>query len=86
MSLVPAFGALPGGMEIAVLLLIAVLFVGPLVLVVVGAGWFLNRDGGGEDADAPNADRVADLESRVADLESEVADLKGRRGGPDDEN
>lgn len=64
MALPLQFG-IPGGPELLVLLLVAVLMFGvPLLLVVVGLAVYHNRSGAG--------DRVAELEDRIDDLEREL--------------
>ncbi len=70
-SLAPAFvGGVPGGPEVIVLLMIAVLFGIPLVAVLVIAYFLVTRSGSSAD------DRVAELEREVAVLEREVEELR----------
>lgn len=65
-TMVPTFvGGIPGGMELAVMALMLLVFVGvAAVAVAVGRAAF----GGRDDR------RVEELESRVADLEAELAE------------
>ena len=72
--LVSAFGV-PGGVELAIVLLIALLFVVvPFVLIVVGVWYFVTQRSGG----SPDQARVAELESQVSELESQVSELQRR--------
>jgi len=62
--MLPATLGLPGGIELAVILLMLLVFAGIAVAVVtVGRSVF-----GGSD------DRIEELEARVADLEAELAE------------
>jgi sec-independent protein translocase protein TatA len=62
---------IPGGPELIVVLLIAILLFGiPLLLIaVVGALYLRAEDGGDDDV----AERVADLEAEIAALRAEIA-------------
>lgn len=61
-------GAFPGGVELAVIFLIGLLFaVVPFALLVLGA-WYFVRHSSGRDVEA----RIADLEQEVQDLEREL--------------
>jgi hypothetical protein len=73
MSLQTAFvGGLPGGMELAVLLMILVMLAVPLVLVVLGFQYLSQQSGNG------------DLEERVANLEGQVEALREDRRDRDE--
>lgn len=65
----PAFvGGFPGGVELAVIFLIGLLFaVVPFALLVVAA-WYFVRHSSGRDMEA----RIAELEEEVSDLEREL--------------
>lgn len=67
MAITPAFGALPGGMEIFVILLIFFLFtIVPIILIIAAIWYFVKRMTGDTD------------DERVAELQSEIRDLKRR--------
>ncbi|TKX55661.1 preprotein translocase subunit TatA [Halorubrum sp. SS7] len=70
-SLVPAFGGVPGGPELIIIMIIAVLLFGvPLVLVAGAVVYLTTRsDDGGADAD-----RIAELEAEVERLREQVGD------------
>ena len=77
---VSAFGV-PGGVELAIVLLVALLLVVvPFVLIVVGVWYFVTQRSGGSADQA----RVAELESQVAALEAEVTELRRRFDGDDE--
>lgn len=93
---VPLFGPLPGGAEMAVILLLMVLTFGVPILLVVGVVFgrrlLAGDDGSAEGGEGragepgrPGADpeRVGDLERRVADLERELERERERRRGRD---
>ncbi|OYR42779.1 preprotein translocase subunit TatA [Halorubrum sp. Ib24] len=78
---VPAFGGVPAGPELVIILIILVLLFGvPIVLIAAGVV-FLKLRSGGEEADA---DRIADLEAEVERLREEVDDEPDSRDGDDD--
>ncbi|QDX39722.1 preprotein translocase subunit TatA [Salarchaeum sp. JOR-1] len=72
MTALPAFvDGLPGGMELAIALVVfLVLMVVPFALLVAG-GWYLLT-------------RTSNDDERIADLEAEVAELKQRLDEEDD--
>ena len=80
-SLVPAFGGVPGGPELLILLIIAVLLFGVPLVLVGGAVVFLALRSDEDDADA---DRIAELEAEVERLREQVGDeLDGHGDEPD---
>jgi len=70
-SVVPAFGGIPAGPELVIVLLIAVLLFGVPLVVIAGAVllFTLRSDGEGTDAD-----RIAELEAEVERLREKVND------------
>ena len=80
---VPAFGGVPAGPELVIIMLIAVLLFGVPLVVIAGAVLFLKLRSDGEEADA---DRIAELEAEVERLREKVdedPDEKGERDGDD---
>ncbi|GGL70748.1 hypothetical protein [Halocalculus aciditolerans] len=76
-ALAPAFAGLPGGVELFVILLIAVIMFGiPALVVLVGGGYLLTRSasqgGDGEADEREDDDRIAELEAKVDDLQAEL--------------
>jgi len=73
---------IPGGPELIVVLLVAVLLFGiPLVLIaVVGALYLRANSGGDEDV----TERVAELEAETAQLRAELDDDSGEDGAASD--
>lgn len=71
--LLPAQFGFPGAMELAVLLLIFMLFAVPVGLVLLGVVLLLRRGGGSNELD----DRITELEAQVESLRESVED------GPD---
>jgi len=69
--MVPLFGPVPGGMEILVILLIAVVMFG-LPLVLLGGGFYLFRRSSG---DSPETEELAALRREVEALREEVRRL-----------
>lgn len=79
---VPAFGGVPGGPELVIILIILVLLFGvPIVLIAAGVV-FLKLRSDGEEADA---DRIAELEAEVERLREKVDDEPAERDGEDDD-
>ena len=75
-SLVPAFGGVPGGPELIIIMVIAVVLFGvPLVLVAAAVVYLATRD---EDetatAETADDDRIAELEAEVERLREQVGD------------
>ncbi|QKY16231.1 preprotein translocase subunit TatA [Halorubrum sp. CBA1229] len=80
---VPAFGGVPAGPELVIIMLIAVLLFGVPLVVIAGAVLFLKLRSDGEEADA---DRIAELEAEVERLREKVEDeprQKDERDGDD---
>lgn len=72
---------IPGGPELLIVLLIAILLFGiPVLLIAVVGVLYLRADGGGDE---DVAERVAELEAEIAALRAEIAsDDVGEGGGP----
>jgi sec-independent protein translocase protein TatA len=82
LSALPAFGGVPGGPELVILLLVLVLLFGVPVVVIAGAVLFFGlRD----DDGAADADRVAELEAEVDRLREMVDDGGDERDADGDE-
>ncbi|MFC7324976.1 preprotein translocase subunit TatA [Halorubrum rutilum] len=81
-SLVPAFGGIPAGPELLIVLIIAVLLFGVPLVLVAGAVLFfaLRSDDEDERDDRPDADRIAELEAEVERLREQVGDEQDGRG------
>jgi sec-independent protein translocase protein TatA len=77
---VPAFGGVPGGPELLILLLILAIFV--VVPAVAVAGVVLLVRLSSDDARA-DTDRIAELEEEVERLREKVEDDPGERDGGD---
>jgi sec-independent protein translocase protein TatA len=75
---VPAFGGVPAGPELVIIMLIAVLLFGVPLVVIAGAVLFLKLRSDGDDADA---DRIAELEAEVERLREQVGDEPDERDG-----
>ncbi|RLM76421.1 preprotein translocase subunit TatA [Halorubrum sp. Atlit-26R] len=74
-SLVPAFGGVPGGPELLILLVIAVLLFGvPLVLVGGAVLYLTTRSEDETAAETTDDDRIAELEAEVERLREQVGD------------
>ncbi|OTF04050.1 preprotein translocase subunit TatA [Halorubrum sp. SD612] len=75
-----AFGGVPGGPELVIVLIIAVLLFGvPLVLVGGAVLYLTTRSDDGSEAGAsgaggPDAERIAELEAEVERLREKVDD------------
>lgn len=67
-ALLPAQFGIPGAMELAVLLLIFVLFIAPIGLVLLGVVYLLRRSGRSNELD----DRITELEAQVESLRETV--------------
>ena len=70
-SSVLAFGGVPGGPELLILLVVLVLLFGVPLVVIAGVVVFLKLRSDGEEGDA---DRVAELEAEVERLREKVDD------------
>ena len=79
-SVVPAFGGIPAGPELVIILFIAVLLFGVPLVVIAGAVllFTLRSDGEGTDAD-----RIAELEAEVERLREKVDDEPAERDEED---
>jgi sec-independent protein translocase protein TatA len=88
-SLVPAFGGVPGGPELVIIMVIAVVLFGvPLVLVAAAVLYLATRsDDEATTAEAATAETADD--DRIAELEAEVERLREQVGdeadGPEEE-
>ena len=77
---IPAFGGVPAGPELVIILIIFVLLFGvPIVLIAAGVVFFKLRSDG-EEADA---DRIAELEAEVERLREKVDDEPAEPDGDD---
>jgi sec-independent protein translocase protein TatA len=77
---VPAFGGVPGGPELLIILLISVLIFGVPLVVIAGAVAFLRLRSDDGEADA---DRIAELEAEVERLREKVDDEPEETDGGD---
>ncbi|ACM55915.1 protein translocase TatA [Halorubrum lacusprofundi] len=68
---VPAFGGVPAGPELVIILMILVLLFGVPTVVIAGVVLFLKLRSDGEEADT---DRIAELEAEVERLREKVDD------------
>jgi len=74
-SLVPAFGGIPAGPELIIILIIAVLLFGvPLVLVAAAVLYLTTRSEDETAAETADDDRIAELEAEVERLREQVGD------------
>ena len=73
-ALLPAQFGIPGGMELAVMLLIFVLFAAPIGLVLLGVAYLLRRRGGSNELD----ERITELEAQVESLRDAVDESRDR--------
>jgi sec-independent protein translocase protein TatA len=80
---VPAFGGVPGGPEILILLIVLLIFVAVPTVVILGVVFLLRlrSDGDEADGDAVDADRIAELEAEVERLREKVDDGPSERDG-----
>jgi sec-independent protein translocase protein TatA len=84
-SLVPAFGGVPGGPELIIIMVIAVVLFGvPLVLVAAAVLYLATRDED-ETATAETATGETADDDRIAELEAEVERLREQVGDEPDE-
>ncbi|OYR54256.1 preprotein translocase subunit TatA [Halorubrum sp. E3] len=78
--MVPAFGGVPGGPELLILLVVLVLLFGVPLVVIAGVVLFFRTRSDGADADA---DRIAELEAEVERLREKVDDEPAESDGDD---
>ncbi|MGQ3328746.1 preprotein translocase subunit TatA [Halorubrum sp. FL23] len=78
--MVPAFGGVPGGPELLILLVVLVLLFGVPLVVIAGVVLFFRTRS--DDADA-DADRIAELEVEVERLREKVDDEPAESDGDD---
>ncbi|MDZ5812216.1 preprotein translocase subunit TatA [Halorubrum sp. AD140] len=71
----PAFGGVPAGPELVILLIVFVLLFGVPLVVIAGVVLFLKLRSDGDEGDA---DRIAELEAEVERLREKVDE--GRHG------
>ncbi|MDV7350286.1 preprotein translocase subunit TatA [Halorubrum distributum] len=84
-SLVPAFGGVPGGPELIIILVIAVVLFGvPLVLVAGAVVYLATRSEDEATTDESATAETAD-DDRIAELEKEVERLREQVGDEPDE-
>ncbi|WP_424014212.1 preprotein translocase subunit TatA [Halorubrum xinjiangense] len=69
--LVPAFGGVPAGPELVIILIVFVLIFGVPLVLVAGAVLFLALR---SDDEAADDDRIAELEAEVERLREQVGD------------
>ncbi|MYL17968.1 preprotein translocase subunit TatA [Halorubrum distributum] len=84
-SLVPAFGGVPGGPELIIILVIAVVLFGVPLVLVAGAVVYLATRSEDEAANAETADSETADDDRIAELEKEVERLREQVGDEPDE-
>ncbi|WP_144799753.1 preprotein translocase subunit TatA [Halorubrum depositum] len=83
---IPAFGGIPAGPELVIILIILVLLFGVPIVLIAGAVLFVKLRSDGEEADA---DRIAELEAEVERLRDKVddeSDEKAERDSEDDDH
>jgi sec-independent protein translocase protein TatA len=79
---VPAFGGVPGGPELLIILLILVLLFGVPIALIAGVVLFFRLQSDDEEADA---DRIAELEAEVERLREAVDNGRDEHDGDGDE-
>ncbi|WP_096393926.1 preprotein translocase subunit TatA [Halorubrum trapanicum] len=84
-SLVPAFGGIPVGPELLIILIVAALLFGVPLVLVAGAVVYLATRAEDETADAETADSETADDDRIAELETEVKRLREQVGDESDE-
>mgnify|MGYP006274375899 CR=1 FL=1 len=82
-SPVPAFGGIPVGPELLIILIVAALLFGVPLVLVAGAVVYLATRSEDETANAETADddRIAELEAEVERLREQVGDESDSHGG-----
>lgn len=83
---IPAFGGIPAGPELVIILMILVLLFGVPIVLIAGAVLFLKLRSDDEETDA---DRIAELEAEVERLREKVddeSDEKAERDSEDDDH
>ena len=73
-ALLPAQFGIPGGMELAVMLLVFLLFAAPVGLVLLGVVLLLRRRSGSNELD----ERITELEAEVESLQDSIDDTQDR--------
>lgn len=73
-ALLPVQMMIPGAMELAVMLLIFLLFAAPIALVLLGIVYLLRRRGGSNELD----ERITELEAQVESLRETVENGQDR--------
>ncbi|MFY4815336.1 preprotein translocase subunit TatA [Haloarcula sp. AONF1] len=84
-SLVPAFGGVPGGPELIIILVIAVVLFGVPLVLIAGAVVYLATRSEDETANGETADSETADDDRIAELEKEVERLREQVGDEPDE-
>lgn len=72
--LLPVQMMIPGAMELAIMLLIFLLFAAPIALVLLGVAYLLRRRGGSNELD----ERITELEAQVESLRETVENGQDR--------
>ena len=85
LPLVPAFGGVPLGPELLIILIIGVLLFGVPLVLVAGAVLFLALRDDDETADAETVNTETADDDRIAELEAEVERLREQVGDEADE-
>lgn len=72
--LLPAQFGMPGAMELAIILLVFLLFAAPIAIVLLGVVYLLRRSGRSNEID----DRITELEAQVESLRETVENRQDR--------
>ena len=82
-SLVPAFGGIPVGPELLIILIVAALLFGVPLVLVAGAVLYLATRSEDETVtgETTDDDRIAELETEVERLREQVGDESDEPGG-----
>lgn len=73
-AILPLQMGIPGGMELAVILLVFLLFAAPIGLVLLGVAYLLQRRGRSNELD----ERISELEAQVESLRETVENGQDR--------